>query len=54
MALSNYDLGLEYFERARKLNPDDKKIIEEIREVRKKMSDYFHLEKQTFAQMLKS
>ncbi|KAK7601063.1 hypothetical protein V9T40_008504 [Parthenolecanium corni] len=54
VALNNPELGLECFERARRLEPHDRKIVEEIRKVKKRMNDYLNIEKQTFAKMFKN
>ncbi|XP_065206394.1 peptidyl-prolyl cis-trans isomerase D [Planococcus citri] len=53
VALNNHDLGLQYLKQARRLEPYNKDIINEIREVKRFMSEYLIIEKQLFAKMLK-
>lgn len=51
VALNNQDIGLECLKRAHRLVPYDKKVIAEIRKVKKSMKDYLCLEKAACAKM---
>ena len=52
-SLNNQEIGLEFFRKAHRLVPYDKKIIEEIRKVQKSMKDYSIIEKNIYSKMFR-
>lgn len=54
VALNNQELGLDYFKKAHRLVPYDKKVISEIRKVKKNIKEYFITEKKMFVKMFKN
>lgn len=54
IALNNHEIGLQYLNKAHRIMPRDKVIINEIRKVKKFMKDYLNVEKKTYAKMFKN